>query len=143
MNILLYLCGMEKENVTAALTVGMQHQESVTVDAAKTAAAYGSGEMDVFATPAMIALMEQTCLKLAAGKLPVTHSTVGTSVDIKHMKATPLNGEVTCKAVLDKIDGPKLTFSVEASDEEGKIGFGTHKRFVVEKKAFLANIQKK
>ncbi|HKK09914.1 MAG TPA: hypothetical protein VJ939_03715, partial [Bacteroidales bacterium] len=64
MNILLYLCRMEKENVTAALTAGMQHEESVVVDAAKTASAYGSGDMDVFATPAMIALMEQTCLKL-------------------------------------------------------------------------------
>ena len=143
MNILLYLCRMEKENVTAALTAGMQHEESVVVDAAKTAAAYGSGDMDVFATPAMIALMEQTCLKLAAGKLPVTHSTVGTSVDIKHIKATPLNGVVTCKAVLDKVEGPKLTFSVVATDEEGKIGFGIHKRFVVDKETFLTNIQKK
>lgn len=142
MNILLYLCGMEKENLTHQLVPGMEHEESVVVDENKTAAAYGSGDMNVYATPAMVALMEQACMKLAAQKLPETHSTVGTSVDIKHIKATPLKQSVRCKALLEKVDGPKLTFSVEAHDEDGKIGFGTHKRFVVEKESFLKNILK-
>ncbi len=142
MNFLLYLCGMEKENVTQRLVSGMKHEESVVVDESKTAAAYGSGDMDVYATPAMIALMEQTCMNLAAGHLPETHSTVGTSVDIKHIKATPLNQSVTCKATLEKSEGPRLTFVVEAYDEDDKIGFGTHKRFVVEKETFLKNIVK-
>ena len=133
---------MEQENVTQNLIPGTEHEESVLVDESKTAAAYGSGDMDVYATPAMIALMEQTCMKLAALKIPATHSTVGTSVDIKHIKATPLKQSIRCKARLEKVDGPKLTFSVEAFDEYGKIGFGTHKRFTVEKASFLKSVEK-
>lgn len=133
---------MEKENVTQNLIPGMEHEESVLVDESKTAAAYGSGDMDVYATPAMIALMEQTCMKLAAQKIPATHSTVGTSVDIKHIKATPLKQHVRCKARLEKVDGPKLTFSLEAFDDDDKIGFGTHKRFAVEKASFLKSLEK-
>jgi predicted thioesterase len=133
---------MEIENAMQDLVSGMEHEESVVVDENKTAAAYGSGDMDVYATPAMIALMEQTCMKLVAQKLSETHSTVGTSVDIKHIKATPVKQHVRCKALLEKVDGPKLTFTVEAYDDDGKIGFGTHKRFVVKKETFLKNILK-
>lgn len=124
------------------LDAGIIRTETTLVDESKTAAAYGSGDMNVYATPAMIALMEQTCMKLAAQKIPATHSTVGTSVDIKHIKATPLKQRIRCKARLEKVDGPKLTFSVEAFDEDGKIGFGTHKRFIVEKASFLKSLEK-
>jgi len=133
---------MGTENVTQNLIPGMEHDESVIVDKTKTAKAHGSGDMEVFATPAMIALMEQTCLNLVAEALPETYTTVGTSVEVKHISATPLHDKVTCHAVLEKTAGKKLTFQVEAFDSKGKIGMGTHKRFIVEKNAFLKSLEK-
>lgn len=134
---------MTKENnLFRGLQAGLSHTESTIVDKSKTAEAYGSGDMEVFATPAMIALMEQTCLKLTAEILPGTHTTVGTSVEVKHISATPLHDTVTCHAVLKKRNDKKLTFLVEAFDSKGKIGIGTHKRFIVEKDAFLKSLEK-
>ncbi len=124
------------------LETGMKRTETTLADENKTAEAYGSGDMKVYATPAMIALMEHTCLKLAAESLPETYTTVGTFVEVKHIKATPMRDTVRCYATLDKVEGKKLTFQVEAHDSKGKIGLGTHKRFIVEKASFLASLEK-
>ncbi len=107
-----------------------------------TATAYGSGGVDVFATPAMVSLMENTCLKLIQPFLDKGWTTVGTEISVKHIKATPVGMKVSCKARLTSIDGPKLTFEVEAFDEQGKIGFGIHKRHVVNLEKFLQNLYK-
>ncbi len=102
-----------------------------------TAAALGSGNAEVFATPALVALMEGTALEVVRPFLAEGYITVGTEVCIKHIKATPVGMNVTCKATLTAREGAKLTFEVEAEDEEGKIGFGTHKRFVVHLARFM------
>ncbi len=105
-----------------------------------TATAYGSGGVDVFATPAMISLMENTALRLVAPYLEEGWVTVGTQVNVKHIKATPVGMKVRCIAKLVSVDGPKLMFEVEAYDEKGKIGFGTHKRYVVNLAEFMKNL---
>jgi fluoroacetyl-CoA thioesterase len=101
-----------------------------------TAAFYGSGLHEVFSTPAMIALMEGTSLKVVEKYLDEDEGTVGTEVNVKHLRSTPVGMEVTCTAVLTGVDDRRLTFSVEAYNETEKIGEGTHERFIINNKRF-------
>ena len=119
------------------LKLGIRGKQTVIVDHKNTAQAYGSGELPVFATPAMIALMEYTASQSVAGELEDSASTVGTRVHIEHTAATPLGMEVTCVSELIEIDRKRLVFRVEASDARGLIGAGTHERFIIDKKRFL------
>lgn len=124
------------------LTTGIKFTITKKVEKSDTAAVYGSGLLDVFSTPAMIALMEQTAMKAVEACLNEGEGTVGTGVNIKHLKVTPVGKEVTCTATLTGVEGNRLQFSVEASDEEGKIGEGTHERFVINNERFMARIKK-
>ena len=110
------------------LQAGIKGKKEITVTLDKTAKAMGSGTMDVFATPAMIALMENTAFESVASELEEGSGTVGTALDIKHVSATPVGMKVTCESELMKVDGRALTFSVKAFDEAGLIGEGTHER---------------
>ena len=114
--------------------------QSMIVTEKDTAMQYGSGLLDVYATPAMIAFMENTTHKSVGQFLPEEETTVGIEISVKHLKATPLGGKVTCESVLINIDGRKLTFSVKAWDENGIIGEGKHERFIVNKEKFMAKI---
>ena len=97
-----------------------------------TAVKYGSGSVDVFGTPALIALMEEAAINAVDSKLPQGHATVGTEIDIRHISATPVGMNVTARAELRKIEGRKLVFRVESFDELEKIGEGSHNRFIIE-----------
>jgi fluoroacetyl-CoA thioesterase len=101
-----------------------------------TAAFYGSGLHEVFSTPAMIALMEGTSLKVVEKYLENGEGTVGTEVNVRHLKSTPVGMEVTCTSVLINVDDRRLTFSVEAFNETEKIGEGTHERFIIDNDRF-------
>ncbi len=90
----------------------------------------------VFSTPSLVLCMETAALKAVERYLPDTHTTVGTGICIKHMKATLLGDTVVCKATLLKQDGNKLEFFVEAYDSQGKVGEGKHYRYIVDKKKF-------
>ncbi len=119
------------------LEAGISHQEKKTVKYEDTAAKYGSGLVEVFATPAMISLMENTALKTVLPYLGEDLNTVGFEVNVKHLKPTPVGKEVTCTAILKEVDGKKLVFDVEAEDDDGKIGKGTHTRYIINTKKFM------
>jgi len=105
-----------------------------------TAEYYGSGLLKVFATPAMIALMERSAHLLARFSLPTNQDTVGVEVNIKHTRATPLGAKVYAEAELITIEDKKLTFSVTAFDEMGEIGRGTHIRYIINPTKFMDRI---
>ena len=124
------------------LEKGLSAQSRTTVAAAKTAAEMGSGDMPVFATPALVALLENAAMRAVAEALPEGATTVGSEMNCSHIKPSGLGAEITATAVLTRVEGRKLTFNVGARDEEGLIGEGVHVRYVVDRERFLAKIRK-
>ncbi|MCI8365710.1 MAG: thioesterase family protein [Eubacterium sp.] len=125
------------------LKTGIKGKETTIVDASNTAKTMGSGTLEVFATPAMTALMEKTAWKSVVEELEEGCGTVGIRLDITHDAPTPLGMKVTCESVLTRIDGRKLIFEVEAWDERGKIGSGIHERFIIDNKKFQEKANQK
>ena len=122
------------------LEIGLTFESTTTVSASNTAATLGSGDMDVFATPAMVALMENAAMKAVAAALPEGSATVGTQMNTSHIKASSLGAAITASAVLTEVEGRKLTFAVKAWDDKGVIGEGVHTRFVVDRERFLSKL---
>lgn len=125
------------------LTVGISNEITRDVTNENTAASLGSGLLDVFATPAMVALMEETCMKSVQDELDEGCGTVGTGLTIHHVSATPVGMKVYCVSKLVEVDGRKLVFDVQAFDEAGLIGQGTHERFIIDSEKFFAKAKKK
>lgn len=123
------------------LHIGIEGEKEIIVQTEDTAARYGSGLIEVFATPAMIGLMESTAQLSVQNLLDNGLITLGTEVNIKHLKATPVGMKVNCKSKLISIEGKKLLFEVEASDEIGIIGNGTHTRYIVDAEKFMAKLK--
>ena len=119
------------------MDTGIKNKMEIVVTEDRTAKAMGSGELPVFATPAMIALVEETCWRSVADELESGQGTVGTMLDVRHVSATPVGMKVWCKSELVGVDGRKLTFSVKVFDEAGLVGEGTHERFIIDNKRFL------
>ena len=105
-----------------------------------TALAMGSGSLHVFATPSMIALMEQAACNAVACCLDEESTSVGTFVNITHDAATGMGKKVTAKATLTAVEGRKLVFEITAADEDKQIGQGTHERFIVNKEKFMTKL---
>ena len=122
---------------------GIKGHIEQTVTTAMTAARIGSGLAEVFATPMMVALMEQTCSESVAPLLQEGQSTVGTRLDISHTAATPVGLRVWCDSELVEVDRRRLVFDVKAYDECGLIGEGRHERFIVENAKFQAKADSK
>ncbi len=125
------------------LGIGLKAERETIVNETNTAKFIGSGSLDVFATPAMIALMELTASASVADHLDEGQGTVGTQVNIKHLAATPLGMKVCAKSELVEVDGKKLTFEVKAYDEAGLIGEGSHERFIISNEKFMAKVNAK
>ena len=125
------------------LEIGMKNSCSVKVDETNTAKTMGSGSLDVFATPSMIALMEKSASECVQSHLKDGNTTVGTLMNVKHLSATPLGMNVTAECELVEIDGRRLVFTVTASDERGEIGKGTHERFIIDAERFMAKTNSK
>ena len=125
------------------LKPGMTAQIEKIVTEDDTAVKFGSGGVKVFATPMMVALMENAALNAVDPQLGTGYATVGLSLDVKHLAATPVGMKVTARAELTGIEGRKLTFRVEAFDEMEKIGEGIHERYIIELERFLSKTAKK
>ena len=126
-----------------SITVGMKGRAETMVTPENTAAAVGSGLLPVFATPCMIALMENAAVNAVQSGLEEGQGTVGTRLDVSHDAATPLGMKVWAEAELTAVDGRKLTFTVTAYDEAGPIGKGEHQRFIIQNDRFLAKTESK
>lgn len=122
------------------LKVGIKNESKLIVKEEHTAANYGSGSIYVFATPAMIGLIENAALKAAEEYLPKGFTTVGIHLDVKHLAATPMGMETRAVAELIEIDGKKLKFKVEAYDETQKIGEGFHSRYIINSDQFMNKV---
>lgn len=123
------------------LEKGLSARSDTTVSEQNTAATMGSGDLPVFATPAMVALMEQAAMTAVSAHLPEGSTTVGAEMNVTHIKPTGLGTTVTATAVLTEVDGRKLVFNVGARDAEGLIGEGIHVRYVVDRELFLAKLR--
>ena len=125
------------------MNIGIKHTVTETVTLEKTAANVGSGLLPVYATPAMIALMEKCASECVAPFIEEGKSSVGTMINVKHLAASPIGITITCTATLTEIDGRRLAFSIEASDEKGPIGEATHERFIIDVERFMAKCNSK
>ncbi|VBB07047.1 Hypothetical protein LUCI_2291 [Lucifera butyrica] len=125
------------------LKIGMSAEKSELVSENNTALKFGSGGVAVYATPAMVSLMEGASLAAVDSHLPSGMTTVGTALEIKHMAATPIGMRVRATAELAGIDGKRLTFQVRAYDEKEQIGEGTHQRYIIDLVKFLQKADSK
>lgn len=125
------------------MQIGQKNQITTQVQKNDTAKVFGSGELEVLATPRMIALMEECAYKCISADLENGATTVGTFMSVKHVSATPVGMNVTVEAEISEIDGRRVCFSVKAYDEAGLIGEGTHERFIVYSEKFLARTYSK
>ena len=122
------------------LKEGLTFTSKTTVTDALTAKSLGSGDMDVLATPAMVALMENAAMMAVAPELPRGMTTVGGHIETSHLRPSKVGAKIEAKAVLEKIDGKKLFFAVEAMQDGNVIGQGKHLRFIVDRDKFLSRL---
>ena len=122
------------------LTSGLTHTSTVIVAQANSAEALGSGDMPVFATPALVALMENAAMLTVSPHLPEGSTTVGGFIETSHLAPSAIGATIEAKATLTEVKGRKLSFVIEATEGEKLVGKATHIRFVVEREKFLSNL---
>ena len=120
------------------ITTGKTADVKATVHEGNTARAVGSGSLDVFATPMMIALMERAACEVLSDALETGQTSVGTQINVSHTAASPVGAVITATATITNADGRKIEFAVTANDDAGEIGNGTHTRVIVDEKKFMA-----
>lgn len=125
------------------IQTGLVGETSELVTAENTAARWGSGLVEGFSTPALVALMENAAFNATSALLPEGYTTVGVEVNVRHLAATPVGMTVRARATLTRVDGRKLSFAVQAWDDAEKIGEGTHERFIVDWNRFEQRMQDK
>lgn len=123
------------------MEIGLKNTSRTIVTEANTAKVMGSGNLDVFATPAMVALMENAAMNAVASELPNGSTTVGSLMNTSHIKPSGIGTTITATAELIAVEGRKLTFHVSASDGKSIIGEGEHVRFVVDIERFMEKVK--
>lgn len=124
------------------LESGLKGEARTAVTADLTAAAMGSGSLPVYATPALVVLLEAAAVDALAGSLPEGQTTVGVRMEVDHLAATPLGADVRARALLTEVEGRRLVFEVEAHDNWQCIGKGRHLRVLVDTTRFMEKLQK-
>ncbi|MCT4613703.1 MAG: thioesterase family protein [Marinifilaceae bacterium] len=122
------------------LESGIKATYTYKVNPENSAKNMGSGSLEVLATPALVAFMENAACRLVEGKLGEGMDSVGTRIDIKHIKASKIGVEVSVEVELSKVDGKKLEFAITAKEGDVVIGSSTHNRYVIEVKKFLERL---
>ena len=125
------------------LKPGIKACKEIIVTKELCADAWGSGGLPVYATPAMIALMENTAWASVEPCMEEGRSTVGTKLDVSHLSASPVGARITCESELIEAEGRRLVFRVKASDDAGLIGEGLHERFIINEDKFMARTEAK
>lgn len=126
-----------------SIEIGLKGRSETVVTEQNTANAIGSGLVPVFATPYMIALMENASANSLLPCLAEDEGSVGTRINVAHSSATPIGMKVWAESTVTAVEGKKITFDVAAYDEAGEIGRGTHERFIIKPEKFLAKTQAK
>ncbi len=122
---------------------GLKGSAEMTVAVGNTAKEVGSGSVAVFATPMLVAILENAAINALEGKLPAGSTTVGMEIAIKHLAATPVGMVVKAEAFLEEVEGRRLTFRVEAHDQVEKVGEGRHVRFILNAEKFMEKASQK
>lgn len=122
------------------ITPGLTGEHTLTVTDSLTALSMGSGSLHVFATPALVALMEAAAVAALEGRLPEGQTSVGTRIEASHLAATPLGQTVRARAEVRAVDGRQIHFTIEAWDERQRIGEAIHTRVIVEIERFLKRL---
>ena len=122
------------------MDTGLSFTSTMQVTPEVTAEYIGSGDLAVLATPAMCALMENAAMMAVATHLKEGQTTVGTALNIEHLRAIKVGKIITATAVLTEINGRELKFNIAARDEVGMIGEGTHSRFIVNREKFMGKL---
>jgi fluoroacetyl-CoA thioesterase len=125
------------------LEPGLTAESEITVTDADTASSFGSGLVPVYATPAMVGLMEGAAVRALEGLLPEGQTTVGGRIDVRHLAATPVGMKVRARAELVEVQGRKLVFKVQAWGEVELVGEAIHERFIVDEEKFLEKVRSK
>ena len=120
---------------------GLTYTSRCEVTEENVARTMGSGDLEVLATPAMVALMENAAMMAVKAVLPEGSTTVGALLNITHSRPSGMGEQVEATAVLDEIEGRKLVFSVVARDSKGVIGEGNHIRYVVDREKFMSKVK--
>ncbi|MDA3890214.1 MAG: thioesterase family protein [Salinivirgaceae bacterium] len=125
------------------IKIGTQSHQTKIIEKKDTAIMHESGLAKVFATPAMIALMEKTAFTSIEAFLPDSHSSVGIEVKAQHLRASLPGSIITCESTVIRVEGKKVTFELSAFDENGIIGKAEHTRFIIDTKEFMARLNQK
>ena len=130
-------------NLNNLIHPGMVEENRFTVEESHSASQIGSGDMRVLATPAMISFMEKTSHRLLMGHLPPGQSSVGIKVEVQHLAPTPLGSTVRVRSEVLHVDGLRVTFKIQAWDDQEQIGEGLHERTVIDEVRFLKRVSSK
>ena len=122
------------------MKIGKQGKATTTVVPGNTAKAVGSGLIEVFSTPMMIALMEEAACDALEGDLESGQSSVGMAVNIEHLAASKLGESIVASATVTAVDKRKITFDIKASDSKKEIGKGTHTRYIIDVERFMSKL---
>lgn len=122
------------------IQVGMVGESQITVTMDLTAKKMGSGSLLVYATPAMIALMEAAAVNAVDGYLEAGQTTVGIQIEVRHISASPVGENVRAAAEVIGVEGKRIIFTLRAWDEQEMIGEGTHIRYIIDIDRFMARV---
>ena len=125
------------------ITTGKTATVTTTVTDKNTAKAVGSGDLNVFSTPMMVALMEQAACECLVDSLEAAQTSVGTQINVAHLTASPLGATITASATINNIEGRKVSFIITAHDGVNEIGNGTHERFIIDSERFMKKLEQR